>query len=95
MVEVKAENVIVDNLEKGGSATNSKSIEVKADNTTNAVVTQVITREKRHIPSASTALVMGAVLGILQSIILMILAKPLLGIMGVRSVSTSYILAPS
>lgn len=46
-------------------------------------------REKKHIPSASAALVMGAVLGILQTIVLISLAKPLLGIMGVGSVTTS------
>lgn len=43
--------------------------------------------ERRHIPSASTALIIGTVLGILQTIFLIFLAKPLLGFMGVKSVS--------
>ncbi|KAK1360525.1 Protein DETOXIFICATION [Heracleum sosnowskyi] len=52
---------------------------------TNAVVKQVTTPEKRHIPSASTSLIMGLVVGILQTIFLISLAKPLLRIMGVKS----------
>ncbi|KAK1370414.1 Protein DETOXIFICATION [Heracleum sosnowskyi] len=121
MVKVKAEDVVLDSLEKGGSATNMETQEVKAENATLSVVaaasasetsaskpqnvdscnsdkTQTkakklqstdsqtnVARVKRHIPSASTALVMGAVLGILQTIFLISLARPLLGIMGVRS----------
>lgn len=120
MVKSKAEDVLLDSLEKGGSATNIETQEVKAENTTLSVLptsaietsaskphnvdccdsdkTQTkarkhqsndsqtnVARVKRHIPSASTALVMGAVLGILQTIFLISLAKPLLGIMGVRS----------
>lgn len=42
--------------------------------------------ERRNIPSASTALVLGAVLGLLQTIFLVFLAKPLLSVMGVKSV---------
>ncbi|KAI5681153.1 hypothetical protein M9H77_02380 [Catharanthus roseus] len=41
--------------------------------------------ERRHIPSASTALAVGAVLGLLQTIFLISLAKPILGFMGVTS----------
>ncbi|KAI3445026.1 hypothetical protein Pfo_001691 [Paulownia fortunei] len=41
--------------------------------------------ERRHIPSASTALALGAVLGLLQTIFLIFLAKPFLGFMGVKS----------
>ncbi|KAL8109683.1 protein DETOXIFICATION 43-like [Apium graveolens] len=121
MVKVRAEDVVLDSLEKGGSATNMEAQElVKAENTTQSVLatsasetgaskpqnvacsdsdkTQTkakkhqstnsqtnVARVKRHIPSASTALVMGAVLGILQTIFLISLARPLLGIMGVRS----------
>lgn len=43
--------------------------------------------EKRHMPSASSALVIGGVLGLLQAIILIFSAKPVLNIMGVHSVS--------
>lgn len=126
MIKVKAEDVVLDSLEKGGSATNMQTQEVKAENTTMSVLATSasetsafkpqnvdccdsvksqtkakkhqstdsqtnVARVKRHIPSASTALVMGAVLGILQTIFLISLARPLLGIMGVRSVSTSRI----
>ncbi|XP_065871257.1 protein DETOXIFICATION 43 isoform X1 [Euphorbia lathyris] len=40
---------------------------------------------KRHIPSASTALICGGILGLLQAILLIFCAKPLLSIMGVKS----------
>ncbi|WOH04356.1 hypothetical protein DCAR_0623765 [Daucus carota subsp. sativus] len=97
MLEVKSENVILDSLEKGAVAlkAQTKTRQETINLTTNAVVTRAITREKRHIPSASTALIMGAVLGILQSIFLIFLAKPLLRIMGVRSDSPMIELAES
>ncbi|XVE60009.1 hypothetical protein DITRI_Ditri05aG0092200 [Diplodiscus trichospermus] len=41
--------------------------------------------ERRHIPSASSALVIGAILGLLQAIFLISGAKPLLHFMGVSS----------
>ncbi|XP_075510974.1 protein DETOXIFICATION 43-like isoform X2 [Primulina tabacum] len=41
--------------------------------------------ERRHIPSASTALALGCVLGLLQTIFLICLAEPLLSVMGVKS----------
>ncbi|KAL0410694.1 UNVERIFIED_CONTAM: protein DETOXIFICATION 43 [Sesamum latifolium] len=43
------------------------------------------TKERRHIASASTALLLGGVLGLLQTVFLIFLAKPCLGIMGVKS----------
>nr|GMC84497.1 protein DETOXIFICATION 43 [Ipomoea batatas] len=42
-------------------------------------------REKRNIPSASTALAMGTILGLLQTAFLMLLAKHMLGLMGIKS----------
>lgn len=45
-------------------------------------------KERRQITSASTALALGGVLGLVQTIILIFLAKPFLGIMGVKSVRT-------
>lgn len=42
---------------------------------------------RRHIPSASSALIIGGVLGLLQAIFLISVAKPALNIMGVKSVS--------
>ncbi|XP_071720293.1 protein DETOXIFICATION 42-like isoform X1 [Rutidosis leptorrhynchoides] len=41
-------------------------------------------KQKRNIPSASTALLIGAVLGVLETILLVFLAEPLLSLMGVR-----------
>ncbi|KAF5445878.1 hypothetical protein F2P56_031554 [Juglans regia] len=43
--------------------------------------------EKRHIASASTALLFGAVLGVFQAVVLVFGAKPLLHVMGVKSSS--------
>ncbi|TYI98658.1 hypothetical protein E1A91_D01G230400v1 [Gossypium mustelinum] len=42
---------------------------------------------KKHVPSASSALVIGSMLGILQTLFLIFAAKPLLGYMGVNSES--------
>jgi hypothetical protein len=47
-----------------------------------------IDNTKRHIPSASSALVIGSILGLIQTIFLIFGAKPLLGFMGVGSVSS-------
>uniref|UniRef100_A0A2C9UH89 Protein DETOXIFICATION n=1 Tax=Manihot esculenta TaxID=3983 RepID=A0A2C9UH89_MANES len=44
-----------------------------------------IENERRHIPSASSALVIGAILGFVQAIFLISGAKPLLNFMGVSS----------
>lgn len=44
-----------------------------------------IKNEKRHIPSASTALIIGGILGLIQTIFLIFGAKPLLSVMGVKS----------
>lgn len=44
-------------------------------------------KERRHIPSASTALIVGGILGLVQAMFLIFGAKPLLSIMGVKSVS--------
>ncbi|KAL2536772.1 MATE efflux family protein FRD3 [Forsythia ovata] len=52
-----------------------------------------LSSERRHIPSASTALLVGGVLGLLQTIFLIFLAKPFLGVMGVKSGSP--MLAPA
>ncbi|GAA0144083.1 transporter [Lithospermum erythrorhizon] len=41
--------------------------------------------KRRHIPSASTALFLGAVLGLIQTLFLILLALPLLSFMGIKS----------
>lgn len=48
----------------------------------------VTTYKKKRIPSASAALVIGSVMGLLQAILLIFGAKPVLGFMGIKSVST-------
>lgn len=47
-----------------------------------------INKGRRHIASASTALIFGTILGLVQAIFLVFGAKTLLGVMGVKSVST-------
>ncbi|KAJ0612286.1 putative multi antimicrobial extrusion protein DinF [Helianthus annuus] len=48
----------------------------------------VTSHKKKQIPSASSALIIGSVLGFLQAAFLIIGAKPVLGFMGIKSVST-------
>ncbi|KAK4798114.1 hypothetical protein SAY86_030440 [Trapa natans] len=55
------------------------------DSNTAMAAAPVAVKEKRHIPSASTALVIGGILGILQTLFLVFGAKILLGFMGVKS----------
>ncbi|XP_021800635.1 protein DETOXIFICATION 43-like isoform X3 [Prunus avium] len=50
-------------------------------------------KQKRHIASASTALIFGTILGLLQTIFLIFSTKVLLGVMGVKS--DSPMLAPA
>ncbi|PQP96451.1 hypothetical protein Pyn_01941 [Prunus yedoensis var. nudiflora] len=52
-----------------------------------------IKKQKRHIASASTALIFGTILGLLQTIFLIFSTKVLLGVMGVKS--DSPMLAPA
>ncbi|KAD5802839.1 hypothetical protein E3N88_14199 [Mikania micrantha] len=42
-------------------------------------------KQKRNIPSASTALLFGAVLGLFETLLLVFLAEPLLSLMGIKS----------
>lgn len=44
-----------------------------------------LSKERRHIPSASTALVLGGILGLLQTLFLIFGAKLLLSLMGLKS----------
>jgi len=44
-------------------------------------------KKKRHIASASTALLFGTILGLIQAAVLIFATKPLLGVMGVKRVS--------
>ncbi|KAK8495052.1 hypothetical protein V6N13_122743 [Hibiscus sabdariffa] len=66
--------------ENGSNTSTSKSPSVLDGKSENAEVK----RGKRHIPSVSTALILGSVLGILQAICLFWGSKPLLSVMGVK-----------
>ncbi|XP_027342012.1 protein DETOXIFICATION 43 isoform X3 [Abrus precatorius] len=73
----EAENVEVDdcntNIGKSGSITNSSNKSISKAGS-----------KRRHIASASTALLFGSVLGLLQAATLIFAAKPLLGAMGLK-----------
>ncbi|KAK8516529.1 hypothetical protein V6N13_097815 [Hibiscus sabdariffa] len=64
----------------GSNTSTSKAASVINTKTENAEVK----KGKRHIPSVSTALILGSVLGIVQALCLVFGAKPLLGVMGVK-----------
>jgi hypothetical protein len=51
-------------------------------------VVKVDGSKRRQIPSASSALYFGGILGLVQATLLISAAKPLLNFMGVTSVST-------
>ncbi|XP_010032432.2 protein DETOXIFICATION 43 [Eucalyptus grandis] len=104
MKEVIAEDVALENLEKG-SATKSENKELMQEKdmipstcespsgTDSDADKFKSCKERRHIPSASTALVIGCILGLLQTLLLILGAKTLLGFMGVKS--NSPMLAPA
>ena len=48
--------------------------------------------EKRHISSASSALAIGGVLGLIQALFLIFAAKPILTYMGVEAVSAPFVI---
>ncbi|KAM7277861.1 hypothetical protein ACFE04_004995 [Oxalis oulophora] len=84
-----------DNLETGSSGVNRENkelIQYESDDNGNKVKTVRTSFEiakpgpqRRHIPSASSALVIGAILGLVQAVLLIVAAKPLLNFMGVKS----------
>ncbi|XP_011025438.1 PREDICTED: MATE efflux family protein FRD3-like [Populus euphratica] len=91
---------MLENLEKGSATNNEKNIEKKdsvpgddCKATTSKTTTLTDTnsvepkrnKERLHIPSASTALIVGGILGLVQAIFLIVGAKPVLHIMGVKS----------
>ncbi|BFG20200.1 hypothetical protein CerSpe_064730 [Prunus speciosa] len=83
-----AENVKLEKAEKG-AAKNSNPLE----NGSRTNKKEKITKQKRHIASASTALIFGTILGLLQTIFLIFSTEVLLGVMGVKS--DSPMLAPA
>ncbi|XP_057513972.1 protein DETOXIFICATION 43-like [Actinidia eriantha] len=96
MKELMPEDVGLENLEKGTASTSeSKDLMPEEDFKTTTFKSPTVNHgspnkaklknEKRHIPSASTALLLGGILGLLQTIFLIFLAKPILSFMGVKS----------
>ncbi|XP_074310566.1 protein DETOXIFICATION 42 isoform X2 [Silene latifolia] len=63
----------------------SNCTESFSKSTNSSSLSENSTPQRRHIPSASSALVIGAILGLIQAIFLISLAKPLLNFMGVKS----------
>ncbi|XVF79620.1 hypothetical protein PTKIN_Ptkin15bG0003900 [Pterospermum kingtungense] len=90
MKELTPEDVAAENLEKGaGGNAVTKEPEDGSDTSTcklpSATASKTeVKKGKRHIPSASTALVLGLMLGLMQAIFLIFGAKILLGVMGVK-----------
>ncbi|KAL2466125.1 MATE efflux family protein 1 [Abeliophyllum distichum] len=79
MRSLKGETEEIKLLEKGFSADTEKE----------ELITEIETSDrgnkKRHISSASSALMIGAILGLIQSSFLICAAKPILGYMGIKS----------
>ncbi|CAI9269783.1 unnamed protein product [Lactuca saligna] len=87
----------LENLEKGRPTQNDEKKELETEDDfqesqgKHTTVTGSITNksklknQKRNIPSASTALLFGAALGLLETIFLVLLAEPFLSLMGVKS----------
>ncbi|XP_058006897.1 protein DETOXIFICATION 43 isoform X1 [Hevea brasiliensis] len=100
MKELVPEDVMLENLEKGSAKDPEKKDSIPEDADCNADTCKSPTiaegksvkekpnnnkKGRRHIPSASTALIVGGILGLVQAIFLIFCAKPLLSIMGVKS----------
>lgn len=73
-------------------ASDSDKTPSKSELLANSFEVANIKHEKRHIPSASSALIIGGILGIIQAAFLISAAKPLLNFMGVKSVSRTVFL---
>ncbi|XP_071720297.1 protein DETOXIFICATION 43-like isoform X5 [Rutidosis leptorrhynchoides] len=85
--ELMKDDVKLENLENGSTLNaekNKKLAIVDGPKTTITPNKFKFKKQKRNIPSASTALLIGAVLGVLETILLVFLAEPLLSLMGVR-----------
>nr|GMD65274.1 protein DETOXIFICATION 43-like [Ipomoea batatas] len=62
-----------------------ENVSSPVDTNVNERVDGEVKRGRLKVPSASTALIMGLILGLLQTVFLTLLARPLLGLMGVKS----------
>ncbi|KAL1346324.1 hypothetical protein HN51_020009 [Arachis hypogaea] len=79
------ENVTNNNGDDNNTTNARKSTSVSDGRSKKSKSVSKSGRKKRHIASASTALLFGTVLGLLQAATLVFAAKPLLGAMGVKS----------
>ncbi|XP_048499748.1 protein DETOXIFICATION 42-like isoform X3 [Beta vulgaris subsp. vulgaris] len=90
VAEVGSEQQKIECLESNSSSNNEakellpQSGESTLKSKTSSFSVESSKPQKRHIPSASSALVIGASLGLLQALFLISLAKPLLNYMGVN-----------
>ncbi|KAK4756672.1 hypothetical protein SAY87_006799 [Trapa incisa] len=97
-MEIVADDVGLEDLESGsgvtqkaiklipedGSKFSSTSVSAAGMVARSETNKGVLIKEKRHIPSASTALLIGTILGVLQVLFLIFGANALLGLMGVK-----------
>ncbi|KAL8204345.1 hypothetical protein R6Q57_009968 [Mikania cordata] len=88
----KDEGVKIENLENGSIITDEKNEDgIKTSLRKHLTITESprnkmrLKKQKRNIPSASTALLFGAVFGLLETLLLVFLAEPLLSLMGIKS----------
>ncbi|XP_061348399.1 protein DETOXIFICATION 43-like isoform X1 [Gastrolobium bilobum] len=82
--ELMAKVLVAENVEKDGTL---KSETNNGDDANTNICNKSASktrRKKRHIASASTALLFGSILGLLQAATLILAAKPLLGAMGLK-----------
>ncbi|CAN1745014.1 Protein DETOXIFICATION 42 [Linum perenne] len=82
------------NVELGDAASISKEVEEllpKTDESRNGKGCF----EKRHIPSASSAMVVSCVLGVIQALCLILAAEPVLNYMGVHKAKSYYLICTS
>ncbi|CAH9108166.1 unnamed protein product [Cuscuta epithymum] len=101
LTKEKPKDCELEKMETGLATSNGTKISTHQDgtktknvcttpSTENNASNKKVKREKRHIPSASTALVMGIILGLLQTGMLILPAKQLLGLMGVKPESPMF-----
>ncbi|XP_071715936.1 protein DETOXIFICATION 42-like [Rutidosis leptorrhynchoides] len=74
-------------LEEASLLNNEKNALILKPQNLNKMLTNVgqLQHERRHIASASSALLIGAVLGLVQAFLLIVSAKPLLNYMGIKA----------
>ncbi|XVF22957.1 hypothetical protein REPUB_Repub12eG0215500 [Reevesia pubescens] len=94
MKELAPQDVVAENLEKGAAKNSDTKEPEDGSNTSKCKSPSALAtcktentemkKGKRHIPSASTALIIGSILGLLQTLFLVFGAKTLLSVMGVK-----------